>query len=105
MSNEVPTELLPLFQGSDGKFIPDLWWWGFDGFLVPLVALAARKLREDGHGYPGDTTEQEWHAYLKQIEDDLSGYDKFASYATVEQYEKVQDALRRFVDRLSDWWD
>lgn len=107
MSNEVPAELLPLFQDSNGKFIPDLWWFSFDSFLVPLVALAARKMREDGHGYPGNETEESWHAYLKQIEDDLSGYDKFA-YSVAdghEDYERVKDALRRFVDRLADWWD
>lgn len=104
----IPDELLPLFLGSDGTFIPHLWWVSFDTFLVPLVALAAKKLREDGIAYPGDMTPEEWHDYLKSIEDDLTGYNKFDRSTPAEDladYRRVQDAMRRFVDRMSNWWD
>src|SRR5438045_998967 len=102
MSDPIPEDLRPLFV-DDGKFIPDLWWWGFDTFLVSLVALAAKKFREDGHGYPGDMTEEAWHAYLKSIEDDLSSYGKYADHpADTEGYERAQAAMRRFVDRMHD---
>lgn len=97
----IPNELLPLFMDK-GVFIPDMWWWSFDTFLTRLVEIAARKLRVDGHGYPGDTTQDEWNAYLKGIEDDLAGYNKFASTATAEQYGRVQDAMRRLVDRMAN---
>lgn len=100
----IPHELRVLFM-DNGQFVPDMWWWSFDTFLTALVEIAARKLRVDGHGYPGDTTQDEWNAYLQGIEDDLAGYDKFASTATVEQYEKVQAAMRRLVDRMANWWD
>lgn len=116
----MPPELVPLFMDM-GRFVPDLWWWSFDTFLVKLVEAAADKLLTKGNGFPcrhwqpgadGCDCEQEWAQYLEGIRDDLravreavAGYDKFASTATAEQQERVQDALHRFVDRLGSWWD
>lgn len=109
----MPEELVPLFMDGD-TFVPDMWWWGFDTFLVKLVETVAAKFLKEGHGYPcqhiipGDAVcncEQEWREYLEGIRDDLAGYDKFASTATVQQQQQVQDALRRFIDRLGNWWD
>jgi hypothetical protein len=101
---EVPEDLRPLFE-DDGKFYPDLWWWSFDTFIISLVARAARKLREDGHGHPGDCSVEEWHAYLKSIEDDLDAYGKADDTVDAAGYVKAQDAMRRFVDRMGHWWD
>lgn len=109
----IPDELLPLFM-DNGVFVPDVWWWGFDTFMTKLVELAARKLIDQGCGYPcphmvpsddGCDCETEWRTYLEGIRDDLAGYDKFASYATAEQYERAQNAMRRFIDRMGNWWD
>jgi hypothetical protein len=109
----IPDELLPLFRDR-GVVVPDLWWWSFDTFLVKLVEAAATKLINDGCGYPCShiipsdnpcTCEADWRTYLEGIRDDLAGYDKFASYATAEQYERVQNAMRRMIDRMGNWWD
>lgn len=103
----MPDELLPLFMDSDGKrFVPGMWWFSFDTFVVKLTAMAARKLAS-GMSYPGNTTPEEWSAYLIQIAEDLEGYDKFAYMATSDPsgFERVQDAMRRFIDRMDDWWD
>lgn len=109
----VPNELLPLFM-DNGVFVPDLWWWSFDTFLIKLVEIVAAKFINDGHGYPCRHVipgaeechcETEWRTYLEGIRDDIAGYDKFASTATAEQYAKVQDAMRRLIDRLGNWWD
>lgn len=109
----MPKDLVPLFT-DNGDFVPDLWWWSFDTFLVALVEAAAKKMLEYGCGYPcshaapgseGCDCEKEWGEYLEGIRSDLAGYDKFAYAATAEQQEKVQAALHRLVDRLGSWWD
>lgn len=109
----MPEDLVPLFM-DDGEFFPDLWWWSFDTFFVRLVRAAAKKLREDGHGYPCSHRqpgadcgcEQEWAAYLEGIERDLAGYEeaKFETHDK-EVCQRVQAALHRFVDRMGSWWD
>jgi len=107
MTHEIPADLEPLFTVEDGRFVPEIWWWSGDQFVIKLVALLARKLRVDGHGYPGDMTPQEWNDYLQAIEDDLSAYDKFVNLeeGCADAYVRAQDAMRRFVDHMSAWWD
>ena len=108
----MPEELIPLFMDG-GEFHPDLWWWSFDTFFVRLVRAAAKKLREDGHGYPCShytgspcNCSEEWTTYLTEVERDLADYEKakFESH-DLEEYERVKAALHRFVDRMGAWWD
>lgn len=105
MAYEIPEELVPLFLDDDGKFTPDMWWWSFDTFFARLIAIGARKLREDGNGYPGDMTLEGWRAYLKSIEDDLSSYNTLETFENPEVERKAKDAILRFADRMGTWWD
>ncbi len=88
-----------------GKFHPDLWWWSFDTFVCGLIAEAAKKLREDGCGYPSVGTEADWHSYLFDIELALREYRKFDADFDLKALAAAKMALHKFVDRLGSWWD
>lgn len=80
-------------------------WINADKFLLGVIALAARKFAEDGNGFPGDMTEQEWKDTLKTIYEPLEAYCDDSVPCDERQLEEVADALRAFADYFRFFWD
>lgn len=84
-------------------------WWSFDTFVCGLIANACRDFRLIGHGHPGDMTEEEWNAYLLEIEEPLRVWaeEKFDLHGDEEMaaYRAAQEAMAKFTARLGYMWD
>ena len=42
----------------------DTVWWSLDSYLCPIIIHTLTKLKEDGNGYPSDTTLEKWEEVL-----------------------------------------
>lgn len=87
------------------------WWdWiSFDTFLAGVIANGVHDFRVNGHGRPGDMTDEEWDSWLESIETPLRKYaeDKFNLFGEDEKnlYQAVQEAMHKVADRFGTLWD
>lgn len=91
-----------------GYSTPDLW--SFDVYICGVIGRAVLDLQANGHGYPVDATEEEWHDLLTAIAEPLLAYSegKFAALdrdSDFAQYEAAKNAMRLFADNLGGMWD
>lgn len=85
-------------------------WWSFDTYIAGVIGRGVLKFIEDGMGYPGNMTEEEWKTLCREISEPLVKYsgEKFSLSSLEEEaelYEQVKDALRKFTDHFGYFWD
>lgn len=89
--------------------------WSLDFYLEGVIEEGLRILRRDTHGYPADTTNDEWQKFLDTTANTIAHY-RFISdempYSGMKQwdeekkaYDEMVVALHRLVDRWGSLWD
>lgn len=77
-------------------------WWNLDTYLVAHLAELLTKLRDEGHGYPGQFAKvEDWNDQLTNLIEALELYDTDSPIA----YANAQGALHYIAAHLNYFWD
>jgi hypothetical protein len=95
---EQMSEKQHLEGAESGEFQP---WWCLDSYLCEFLAEQLTKLRDEGHSFPPDSTEEAWKEYLTSLIEPFANYDVDDTKA----YTAAQGALKNMANRLHEFWD
>ena len=88
-------------------------WWSIDIHFARMIALAARKYRDEGHGYPMMTDKdgeqlaetfavQKWNNILTEMADGFDGYVKETLTADSPEFKRAMKLFSKWFGAL---WD
>jgi hypothetical protein len=105
-----PDELEKHFEQRKSRGFSDADWWSFDTFIAGVIGQAVKKFRNEGVGYPSDSTPEDWLSVCDSIWVPLLKYAdmKFKVFTNEEEkelHDNAVEAMRKFSERLGDWWD
>lgn len=84
-------------------------WINADKFICGIIASIVKKFMDEGSGYPGHLTEQEWRDILTTIYEPLRAYAADRAYWDDAEETKIredaQEALHAFADYMPHFWD
>lgn len=89
--------------------------WSLDRYLAGVIAGSLRCLRDTGHGYPIEMTEDEWEQTLTDIIEPLETYvaDRFDPDESIyelgvretEEYQNAVEAMHKLASVFGSLWD
>lgn len=84
-------------------------WWSFDTYIAGVIGRALIKFRDEGHGYPHGSSEEEFKTLCTEIAEPLLDYaeNKFKVFGDKEDkmYNDAVAAMIKFSENLGQWWD
>jgi hypothetical protein len=84
-------------------------WWSFDTYIAEVIARAALKFVQEGHGYFGEMGEEGTKEYFLGIAGPLMAWAQGKFELDPVEGPRVlteaRAAMHRFVDYFERWWD
>ena len=86
--------------------------WSFDYYLAEVISKGCLQLAKETHGYPHESSPEEWDKTLKQISKEFEDYNKimeleegYEHFSREEYDKKVNDMFELLKKNFGSLWD